>query len=511
MSDTRQKRSLTRTNIYVGEGIFVRIVNKISEDEKKIVLMGEMINLSAQGFGVLLAEKPLIDDGALVSLEIAPRGRRMCSTEGVVVHTGSFVKRSKNAWIIGIKVVSRYIVKKNIPLLSSRSGFAPTVFFEHPWFCNQFVYLEVKRLGSNLLECAWSETNTNMFVGLNLDVHISFPIIGSVLEDVEVIYYDQVDDNILIYVRLLDPSPEYLSLAGQYLVTAGFVDSIVILQEYGFIVENIADSMDFTFARNKTDLDGVANLRSMSYGSEVPMEVFDRFDEFSRQLVVIHAGRVIACTRIVYNDNNRDMCEHESYGFEIPKWLWKAGFVETSRMSIHPNYRGSDIFLRLMAHMGQTVLQSGNRYMVASCSEVYLPSYLSSGCRKIGHFDNEDGRWFMVVLDVAACFDGSTVGPLVWNLLHYKAAEYLLRVKTVSRGSFTWMRVLLYRLLRPAILYLKSRKIRKRAAMKDAIKVEVYFDRRQIMTPEDSESLNPNKKYQKKSTNTKDTVTKSLR
>ncbi|MFR9752372.1 GNAT family N-acetyltransferase [Nocardia sp. 004] len=104
-------------------------------------------------------------------------------------------------------------------------------------------------------------------------------------------------------------------------------------------------------------------------------ELVDRFDAVSINFVCRLGDKPVGTARLVLNNGDRDLSELEEVTKGLPTWLWEAGFVEISRLSIHPDYRSSGIFPILVGAMGRVALSTGARYAVMDCTDKLLPLY----------------------------------------------------------------------------------------------------------------------------------------
>jgi predicted GNAT family N-acyltransferase len=207
-----------------------------------------------------------------------------------------------------------------------------------------------------------------------------------------------------------------------------------LLSENGFAIGSILAGVSLGYAFDEAEIQQISILRSKAWQQigffkdvKNPKEMFDEFDRYSRHMIARVNGKIVASARLVFNNGHIDRCEHHKYQVTIPAWLWQEGFVETSRLVTDPDYRGGDLFLLMTQMIGKTVIQSGYRYMVSSCTQSLEKIYISSGCKKIGSFYTEDCKepWTLLVMDVVSTSKGFGMNPIFWNLVQRPMVEYL--------------------------------------------------------------------------------------
>jgi hypothetical protein len=179
-----------------------------------------------------------------------------------------------------------------------------------------------------------------------------------------------------------------------------------------------------------------------------PWSMEDEFDRFSRHICAWSGTRLVAATRLVFNDGDVNRCEHALMGATIPAWLWKEGFVESSRSVIHPEFRGSDLFIALTRHMGRVVLQSGHKYMVSSCEDKMLSFYTRSGCIQVGSFycaDMPGIRWHLLVIDMDGVLKARKMDPLTWNVVQEPVAKFFFKTQMYQFTLLDRAKMALYR------------------------------------------------------------------
>ncbi|MEE1886605.1 GNAT family N-acetyltransferase [Pseudomonas carassii] len=113
---------------------------------------------------------------------------------------------------------------------------------------------------------------------------------------------------------------------------------------------------------------------------ESAWSLWDEFDPYSIHVAASLGSKCVGSGRVVVNDGHRGRCEIE-VATPLPQWLWDAGFVEMSRVAIHPEYAGHRVMLALLRELGRITLHLRSRYIVLDAIEVLVPIYVKLGAR----------------------------------------------------------------------------------------------------------------------------------
>ena len=177
----------------------------------------------------------------------------------------------------------------------------------------------------------------------------------------------------------------------------------------------------------------------------------DRFDAVSTNLVC-HLGRKpVGTGRVVHNRGDRSLSELEEESGGLPEHLWRDGFVEASRVAVHPGYRGHGVFCALARTIGEVTLAAGVRYIVMDSIDRLLPLYRRLGAEPLGI--TKKHQWSDELEHVLALDLCRGVGRFDRNALYWQVA-----FGAVVGEPPPYARELARRLpLGPAVLGVKSR------------------------------------------------------
>lgn len=110
----------------------------------------------------------------------------------------------------------------------------------------------------------------------------------------------------------------------------------------------------------------------------------DRFDRASVNLVCRLGSKAVGTGRVVVNGGDRSLSELEEESGGLPEHLWADGFVEASRVAVHPDYRGHGVFCALARGIGAATFDARARYIVLDSIDKLVPIYEKIGAVRLG-------------------------------------------------------------------------------------------------------------------------------
>lgn len=146
----------------------------------------------------------------------------------------------------------------------------------------------------------------------------------------------------------------------------------------------------------------------------------DRFDEVSVNLVCRLGRKAVGTGRVVLNGGDRTLSELEQESGGLPEHLWQDGFVEASRVAVHPGYRGHGVFCALAHAIGNVTLEARARYIVLDSIDRLLPLYERLGAEHLGI--TKKHQWSDETEHVMAIDLCNGVGRFDCNALYWQVA-----------------------------------------------------------------------------------------
>ncbi len=325
----------------------------------------------------------------------------------------------------------------------------------------RFRIVEISRSGMRLTT---SLRNKFLVPGVSFEATCTFPTIGDARIEFRVVHarVARIDGKpvLVLGTRYAVKDARTLEQIALYLLQFGEGMTVQELRATGFEVRASSRVVDYACVRTDAEYREVLALRRTAYvhakkaSQDVKdVDMGDGFDAFSRILYARHAGRIVASVRLAFPRSATDPLKHEEY-LDLPEALPpRDQLVEASKACTHPDYRGGDIFYRMMNLAALTTMQGGRRYILMSCTRALLPVYRKLGFYKVGgeyvHPTMKIAHQLLIG-DAAAIVAGTRMNPVIWHLVDGPALWAFARSCGAARPS-RWLdfRVAVYRLFKP--------------------------------------------------------------
>ncbi len=445
-----------------------------------------IIDMSPFGLGAVLDEaehQVLLEHGEELSLTLERPGSQT-SLEGLVVNKRPIQLQGKTWTRIGILLGRGLSAEEKILQKKRRnthryplSPIVPiTCACEDPIFFGQKAFFQVEDVSSGGLCLKTSARNKFPFVNAHLPMQVTVPGAGAFAVTFLVRHIRTTDQGraYLLGGQLHEPARDFLAALGDFCLAFAPQVTLRELRTAGFPLNLKSQALTLKSSASQSDFLSIVALRLAAYQSQgrlmnvrEPKAMMDRFDEFSRQIVGKIGDRIVAATRVVFNDGHRDRSEYQNL-HELPEWLWRGGFIEISKICIDPEFRGGAVFLKLGREAFRTAMLEGVSYCVAACLDELWPVYKRLGFRETGlsyHHRDLDEKVRILYGDIERILQGRDIAFLYWCLLGAPLAEehYPKKKRSVSLSC----RLRLARFLqRPLLALLEQRRDRLRSQKK---------------------------------------------
>jgi predicted GNAT family N-acyltransferase len=339
-----------------------------------------------------------------------------------------------------------------------------------------FRIVDISRSGMQLLT---SLRNKFLIPGVEFTGTCTFPTIGQAEIAFRVVHVRVAQHGAKRYLAvgvtwsLTDPQAR--ELVGQYLLQFGAVASVQRLRETGFHVRSSSRAFDFGAIRGEEEYREVLALRRLAYvaagktrSDARDEDMADALDARSRILVAKYRGRIVAAVRLLFPPAPDARLKHEDYVALPPGAPRRDQIVELSKFCTHPEFRGSDLFYTLVKHCALTVLQSGRRFALMSCTDELVGPYARVGFRKLGaayvHPTMRLAHHLMTA-EVASVVSGKHVNPVVWNLMGgWELWSFARLCGAVPDSRLLAARVAVWRLFQPVARWVAAIHLRRKGA-----------------------------------------------
>ena len=126
----------------------------------------------------------------------------------------------------------------------------------------------------------------------------------------------------------------------------------------------------------------------------------DPLDACSILFLGLLGDKPIATARLVVNGGDRSRSELQAL-VPVPEEFWEGGFVEVSRLVVHPDFRGNRIRLDMFREVERLALGLGVRYLLFDAIPKLAPLYEAVGGRRLPltkkHQDSDEIEQVMYV------------------------------------------------------------------------------------------------------------------
>ena len=385
----KSNRRTERQRVYLSEGFFalMKVANGVA-------IAGRVIDLNPFGLGIVIpdsGDNP-VNPGQGIKIDL--EGDFFDDTiplEGVVVHLSPMLIQEKNYVRIGVALSSL----EDDPVLTKKDRvkvnefLPPTATAKHPYLFGVVLFFKVSEISSSEAVLVTSLRNRFVFPGIELSLNLHLPNAGSVDLTADVTKVERCPNHLALTIQI----PKVLTVQDricQYLLSTEGNLTPAQLKTLGFEIRSL-DAVSFEFATLE-DMPEICLLRHRSYGnhnSKVaemdPSKMLDAFDEYSRHIVYRHFGRIVAASRIVFNDNKKDRSEiWTKYSSSLDARIWDLSFLEVSRMCVAPDYQGTDLVQKLVIHALKIARQTGVQSIVITSEAKLRDHYVKMGFSNVG-------------------------------------------------------------------------------------------------------------------------------
>lgn len=342
------------------------------------------------------------------------------------------------------------------------SEYLPTGISANPLRFNDYIHFRIYDISKDGMQIEASMRNRALIPGMKLSAIVTFPLIGKITVDYEIIRAKVTrsfgKDTLSLGCKFIDPDLRLNELIGQYLLQFGPPLSLTELRQEGLKVKSINQAITYSCVKTEQEYFEVLELRKLAWASigkvdlKEKTEYFaDEYDARARILTASCKGKIVASLRVIFPEEG-DQLEHEKY-LKMPKDFPRNDqMVEITRVVVHPEFRGNDLLYSLFKQAVVVCLQAERRWILGNSDPKLLPLY-----RKIGFkilplsFDLEvfNIHPYLFLGDIYATMAGHRVNPIVWNLMYSDLTKYLTRSDLIDFKLIPHIKLIFYRLFKP--------------------------------------------------------------
>lgn len=415
-------------------------------------LRGSIVNLSSIGAAVQLEVIPenLHDDirscqrACKVLVKI---GKGRLEVSGYIRRVSTVRSKGKDVYQLGIEFEwgagSELAQTKADDQVLLDPKFQPQVSSVDLFNHNEILLFKLVGVVKDRLILSTSKSNKLLIPGQRLKVRISVLdlegyLIPVVIKELEV--FETRDTNYRIYVAFANEKRLIVEKISNYVLSFSNDATPKNLKDMGWMPVAIAKGLKFEYVvYGSSSWKEVLDLRlnaAKSAGRWLdindPTVMEDRFDPIAKHFAIKLSGRIVGAARVVENEGDLSRSEHAGWGVDLPPWLQAKGFTECSRVCTDPNYRGSDVFLSILQHLGRMSMRSGEQYLLVNCVDSLVPIYMRFGAKPLGlRFTTpfmQGNMLNVLVIDVPQVTVGFGLNPVYYNIAFKTVSDKLIKL-----------------------------------------------------------------------------------
>ncbi len=350
-----------------------------------VVLEGFVTDLSPAGASLAVpsAQRKIeIEPGTHAELILRMNARGEPVVLRTVVVFSDFGKASgKFVLRVGLSFVAlqsgneRVSDRRKGPRFLCSDFLVPSGWCEHPWIYQEKILFRVLEFGDGTITLETSARNKVLLKGMEVDAWLSFPgqmPVACKLRFLRVQAVKGMQHRFRVVASFAEISAELGEAVVAYCVMLRPDVSLADLRRAGYFAGSLASTLVCDYASTEDDLNQILALRG----------AFDAFDKFSRQVVCKVGGKVVACTRLVFNGGKHDRSEFFAQAI-LPASLWKEGFLEVSQWTVHNDFEETDVPLALLRFVIRMGFLSHVRFLLMECDDKFLPAFVEMGAQKL--------------------------------------------------------------------------------------------------------------------------------
>jgi hypothetical protein len=320
-----------------------------------------------------------------------------------------------------------------IPETSPMAGFVYKGYFYH-----EKSIIKICSLGRDFFIIEVYDSSLIAIPGMPLAIHLFLPNAESNRIECVVDRLVAVRDKALVLrlkkVALIGKTTEWIA---SFLVQhAGFNPKIV--RNLGFGTSEFSSSIRVRAVRTHEEYEAVLDLRWRAYAKVQkidpsqwkPQDMAADTDRMSTILIAMHEDRIVGSISVTFPENDADMLDTEKplphgYPESIPP---KRDLIELSRLCIDPTYQGSDLLIKLFAHVCRVGMISSRNHMITSSDAELWPLYKSMGFYQTGVDYSHPvfgTRHDLILYSRDRFVRAKGTGPLFWYMVYKGIYEYL--------------------------------------------------------------------------------------
>lgn len=444
-----EKRKNIRRKVYISEDIRCRL--KVGD----ILSQGWLYETDGQVFSVALKEN--YKNVASLILKFSLRDTNNYWNPFIQV---DYVNdRTKQIGDQLFRIVTVKFVKYEIDynyLLSFKNDFFCMIGkFHSPIFFGEVIYVKFVGVLPDALIGLVSNSNKGIFPQTEVRLTINIALLGTHQVKSRILSIEPFEDGekyFLVVFSIDGAGPYLLSDISEFLISFHEV-SLNQIKKYGQFIKSINTGVRITYIHSDEEWEEVLSLRLRSYkyagkfeDKSSSMQMSDPFDKYARHVVAKLSGRIVGSGRIVFCGSDVRKSEHHHLGLDIPEFIIKEGFCESSRTCVDPDFQGQDIFILLIRQLANISFQDGIRYMLVNCNPSQWIYYRKLGFNRVGEKFSAYGRndCQLAYCDCHHNIFAKGTNFIAWNQVNFPIAEQILSQRNRTKSIKLFLHKIFY-------------------------------------------------------------------
>lgn len=393
-SRAESNRKTERLAAYLSDGIRGRVY---FENESFPV---SLLDISPFGVGVTpdsdlpkRIENALVP-GAMVQFQYTSRNTSNGKFKALVAHSTKKTIQGESRFTFGLSFLNNESTasrahRRKTERFECSEFFRPHALCGSPFFFGERAFFSVLDISSS--GCAALTSARNKFLSPNMEVSlaISFPLVGTINVDavVRAVSLKNKGSRYQVNLEFKQTTQAMLQAIGEYLILVNPGIQPEELRRAGLRLSKLTNIISLSSPNSHEDWDSVLNLRQnvMPADGSSSSSLFDKFDSFSRNLMVKVGDRVVGNGRILFLNNATTRSEaFSSFSMESVAEVIDSNTLEVSFPVIDPSFNRNETFETLFKGYFKIAFENDANTLLCAAPASEAASITALGFTEIG-------------------------------------------------------------------------------------------------------------------------------
>ncbi len=379
--DARRER---RRRVLQGELRPLEITSKVG------ALTGHVLDLSSHGLSVQIHPDAMgiVEERELIHIQFPAMAEPL---RGRIVYKGQERRLGQAIERLGISLIAETPPSS---LKHSKIHFPaslrPQVLVEHPLIRSIEISGSIHELWREGFHFEVPEERTGCLLpGLTVETRIRMRRGSDVRVSARIVKLRSDGKSSWVQCRFLKETEIDMENLARLVIYNDHTTSFPDLWRAGFRLRDVDNLLEYQVVSSQTEMEEIYKLRMRAAAPQWRQDwpqtlVQDPWDGVAEHIYASLASRVVASARLFFPNGAQAVSEHQALFERLPRDLWDQGFLEVSRLTVDPEFRGSSLSETLIQHLLFIAHQSQQRFLVLAAPEALVRFYESLGARSTG-------------------------------------------------------------------------------------------------------------------------------